>query len=74
MHLHQAQDITCTIEPFKTLLGKDSFTKFRDELLQGTTDLDDLGLTSLQKFCFKEIKKNQDHYNHHYHSPSLSKI
>ena len=57
MHLHQTQGTTCTIEPLKTLLGKDTFTKFGDELLQITANLDDLGLTSLQKIYFKEIKK-----------------
>ena len=58
----------------RALLGKDSFTKFGDELLQGTADIDDLGLRSLQKIYFKEIKNNQDHYSHHFHWSSLIKI
>jgi len=41
----------------RTLLGKDSFTKFGNELLQDTVDLENLGLTSLQKIYFKEVKK-----------------
>ena len=33
----------------KSLLGVDGLTKFGDELLQGTANLEDLGLTDLQK-------------------------
>ena len=58
----------------KTLLGKDSFTKFGDEFLQWTTDLEGLGLISLQKIYFKEMEKNQEHYNHRSYPSYLSKI
>ena len=63
MCLHQTHDTTWTIELLKKILGTDSFTKFRDELLQGTADLEGLGLTSLQKYTSKKLKKYQEHYN-----------
>ena len=46
VHLHQAHGTTCTIEPLKSLLGVDSITKFGNELLQGTANLEDFGLTT----------------------------
>ena len=61
MHLHQAHGTTCTIEPLTSLLGVGSITQFDDDLLQGTANLDGLGLTSLQKIYFQEIKNNQEH-------------
>ena len=61
VHLHQAHGTTYTIEPLKSLLGVDSITKFGNELLQGTANLEDLGLTNLQKIYFQEIKNNQEY-------------
>ena len=47
VQLHQTHGTTCTIEHLKSLLGVDSLTTFGDEILQGTSKLDDLGLTNL---------------------------
>ena len=57
VHLHHAPETTCTIKPLKSLLGVNSLTKFGNDLLQGTANLDGLGLTSHQKMYFQEIGK-----------------
>ena len=57
VHLHQAHGTTCTIEPLKSLLGVDSITPFGNALLQGTANLEDLGLTTLQKNILPRNKK-----------------
>lgn len=43
VHLHHTQGTNCIINPIKILLGKERFTKFRDELLQGSINRDGIG-------------------------------
>ena len=63
LHLHQAHGTTCTIKPLKSLLGANSITQFGDNILQGTANLNGLGLTNLQKIYFQEIKKQSGTLN-----------
>ena len=74
VHLHQAQGDPCTIHSMIKLLEKVSFTKFVDELLKGTANLEGIGISTIQKSYFKEKNNNQDHCNHRYHPSSQSKI
>lgn len=56
VHLHQTQGTTCTIDLIIKLLEIGKFTKFGDVLLKGSANFEDIGLSTLQKGCFNEIK------------------
>ena len=56
-HLNQAQGTPYTIEPLQSLLGLDSRTPYGNSVLDGTMNLKQLSLTTLQQLYFKEMKK-----------------
>ena len=58
-HLNQAQGTPYTIEPLQSLLGLDSRTLFGNSVLDGTMNLKQLSLTTLQQLYFKEMKKTE---------------
>ena len=57
-HLNQDQGNLCIIPPLSTLLGDDSFTIFGNEILNETTNLDNLQLTNIQKVFFHNLRKH----------------
>ena len=47
-HLHQAYGTPCIIYPIASLLGNNSFTQFGNQILEGSTNLDNKNLFPLQ--------------------------
>lgn len=56
VYLRHTQGTTCNMESIKALLGGNSFTKFGDELLKGSTNFEGIELSILQKVYFNEKK------------------
>ena len=57
-HLNQAQGTPCTIPTLSTLLGYDSFTPFGNNILNGTTNFENLQLINIQKSSFLNLRKH----------------
>ena len=58
-HLNQADGTPFTVEPLSSLIGKDTFTTFSQELLDGTADLSKLQLSPTIQLYMKNLKQNK---------------
>ena len=56
-HLHQAHGTPFTIKSLRTLIGKDIFTPFSQEILDGTTRFDNLNVSKNIKQCLRNLKR-----------------
>ena len=55
---NQVQGTPCTIPSLSTLLEDDSFTPFRNDILNGTANFENLQLTNIQKAFFYNLRKH----------------
>ena len=58
-HLNQADGTPFTIEPLISLIGKDTFTTFSKELLEGKANLDQLNLSPTTRLYMENLKQNK---------------
>ena len=58
-HLHQAHGIPFTIEQLRTMIGKDSFTPFSQELLDDTASIDNLEISDNIKLYLMNLKRKK---------------
>lgn len=56
-HLNQVDGTLFTIESFLSLVGKDTFTTFSQELLDGTADLSQLKLSPTPQLYMQNLKQ-----------------
>lgn len=54
---NQAQGSPCVISLMKNLLGENSFTKFRNDILKGVEDLNKSNLKEIPKTIFTVLKR-----------------
>ena len=57
-HPNQADRTPFTVEPLLSLVGKDTFTTFSQELLDGTADLSQLKLSPTTQLYMQNLKQN----------------
>ena len=69
-HLSQSEGKPFTIVPLKDLLGTGYFALFGDVLLHGTTNIDSLPLSNLQRLYLNKLKKTSGYLS----SPLLHQI
>ena len=58
-HLHQAHNTPFTVEPLRTLIGKDSFTPFTQEILDGSANFDTLEISDNIKLYLQNLKRKK---------------
>ena len=58
-NLHQAHGIPFTVEPLRTLIGKDSFTPFTQEILDGSANFDNLEISDNIKLYLQNLKRKK---------------
>ena len=58
-HLHQAHGTPFTVEPLRSMIGKDSFTPFTQEILDGTANFDNLQISDNIKSYLQNLKKKK---------------
>ena len=58
-HLNQADGTPFTIEPLLSLIGKDTFTTFSQELLEGKANLTQLYLSPTTQLYMEKLKQNK---------------
>ena len=58
-HLHQTHGTPFTVEPLRTLIGKDSFTPFSQEILGSSTNFDSLEISDKIKLYLQNLKRKK---------------
>ena len=67
-HLNQADETPFPIEPLISLIGKDTFTTFSKELLEGKANLDQLNLSPTTRLYMKNLKQNNRKLTNQYNN------
>ena len=62
-HLNQVDSTPFTVEPLLSLIGKDMFTTFSQDLLDGKVDLSKLQLSLTIQLYMKTLKQNKTSVN-----------
>ena len=58
-HLNQAHGTPFTVEPLRLMIGKDSFTPFTQEILDGSANFDNLQISDNIKSYLQNLKKKK---------------
>ena len=58
-HLHQAHGTPFTVELLRTLIDKDSFTPFSQEILDGSNNFDSLVISDNIKLYLQNLKRKK---------------
>ena len=58
-HLHQAHGTPFTVELLQTLIGKDSFTPFTQEILDGSAKFETLEISDNIKLYLQNLKRKK---------------
>ena len=58
-HLHQEHGTPFTVEPLRILIGKDNFTPFSREILDGSAEFDTLDISDNIKFYLQNLKRKR---------------
>ena len=58
-HLHQVHITPFTVEPLRTLIGKDSFTPFSQKILDGSANFHTLDISDSNKLYLQNLKRKK---------------
>ena len=58
-HLHQVHGTPFTVKPLRTLIGKDSFIPFLQEILDGSAKFDMLDISDNIKLYLQNLKRKK---------------